>query len=87
MGQIGHRRQRLFVRFAARAHGVTGVTNKCLDARGASWYDAPMTNPRITAELANANALDAMLDDDPDFADFRRLVALANAIFPESDNA
>jgi len=46
-----------------------------------------MTNPRITDELANANALDAMLDDDPDFADFRRLVALANAIFPESDNA
>jgi hypothetical protein len=46
-----------------------------------------MTHPRITDELANANALDAMLDDDPDFADFRALVALANAIFPESDNA
>lgn len=45
-----------------------------------------MTNPRITAELANANSLDAMLDDDPDFADFRALVSLANAIFPESDN-
>jgi hypothetical protein len=46
-----------------------------------------MTNPRITAELESMNALDAMLDDDPDFADFRALVSLANAIFPESDNS